>query len=959
MYRQVGCITINTHTMKRILFILLTVVLVVAFSGCANDVDSGQIQEGLHEVVFHAGWDPETKTVLQEDLSIWWEPGDAISLFVNDQGNYYGYRLASTNEEPAPRVDFVGQIGGPYAGQSFFAIYPYTPEIWLDGYNNCFVVPFPSVQEAIEGTFNKNLLISVAVSDNDRLFFKNVCGGIQFSVANEGIEKITIETISDEGHIPNALGISPSFEIMYYGGPQVVEITPPNGGTFASGAYYYAILPAMEYHGLKISFIRGDEVATFKDNSDITIKKSVFKRLYNKDAELSFEKILKKALLPNPIFPEGIDKTTITDINFVVNSEKETEVIIGDNQDGYMPIYLEQNGTTINLYTKGDVYEISNSSMLFENMSSLQSLDLSNLIVGKNCTSMYAMFSGCQSLRSLSLGSFCAENVEYMHDMFRNCNQLTELDLSTIYNTNKVWAMGAMFLNCNSLTSLNLSSFNTENVTQMDLMFDGCSKLRELNLTNFNTSKVETMGALFENCFSLEHLDISSFSYNNCTNCYNMFTRCTNLMFLDCGTNELPRDYIGGMLEFAQSIPFCYIRCSESTKDNLLQPEVQLNATKVNWVDIDEELPQYYSYKDPNLYYSSDYSMDKKVVTIQKSKTGEGADLIIMGDAYSDRLIEDGTYDRDLGAAIDAVFSLEPMASYRDLFNVYKVYAVSETEVVGKNTALHTQTGSDGYMMASSYVCNSYAAIACPGKGIDGLGSTYNNASIIVVINSENDSGISWMSAQMTDEYLSDYGKSTEAMAFIGKGTDETVFQQTVVHEFGHIFAKLADEYYGNEELTESLANALKEDDLQGGWNKNVDYTSDPHMVKWSAFLYDDRYENECLGVFEGGRAHYSKGVWRPTDNSVMRDHMWKHGFNAPSREAIYHRIHKLAYGKDWQYDYETFVQQDLKNIPAEPYFQSSPRYVPYPMRVSKKHLFKMEESIAPDGRKMVTVIMD
>lgn len=34
--------------------------------------------------------------------------------------------------------------------------------------------------------------------------------------------------------------------------------------------------------------------------------------------------------------------------------------------------------------------------------------------------------------------------------------------------------------------------------------------------------------------------------------------------------------------------------------------------------------------------------------------------------------------------------------------------------------------------------------------------------------------------------------------------------------------------------------------------------------------------------------------------------------FNAPSREAIYYRINKLAYGDSWNYDYETFVQFDL-----------------------------------------------
>ena len=53
-------------------------------------------------------------------------------------------------------------------------------------------------------------------------------------------------------------------------------------------------------------------------------------------------------------------------------------------------------------------------------------------------------------------------------------------------------------------------------------------------------------------------------------------------------------------------------------------------------------------------------------------------------------------------------------------------------------------------------------------------------------------------------------------------------------------------------------------------------------------------------------------GVWRPTVESIMR-YNWG-GFNAPSREAIYYRIHKLAYGADWKYDYEEFVKYDEIN---------------------------------------------
>lgn len=35
--------------------------------------------------------------------------------------------------------------------------------------------------------------------------------------------------------------------------------------------------------------------------------------------------------------------------------------------------------------------------------------------------------------------------------------------------------------------------------------------------------------------------------------------------------------------------------------------------------------------------------------------------------------------------------------------------------------------------------------------------------------------------------------------------------------------------------------------------------------------------------------------------------------FNAPSREIIYKRVMKLAYGDSWKYDYEKFVKFDAQ----------------------------------------------
>lgn len=54
------------NKIKRLLIFLVPSLLI----GCVKEVEQQQPQGELHEVVFHAGWAPETKTVLQEDGSV-------------------------------------------------------------------------------------------------------------------------------------------------------------------------------------------------------------------------------------------------------------------------------------------------------------------------------------------------------------------------------------------------------------------------------------------------------------------------------------------------------------------------------------------------------------------------------------------------------------------------------------------------------------------------------------------------------------------------------------------------------------------------------------------------------------------------------------------------------------------------------------------------------------------------
>lgn len=305
-------------------------------------------------------------------------------------------------------------------------------------------------------------------------------------------------------------------------------------------------------------------------------------------------------------------------------------------------------------------------------------------------------------------------------------------------------------------------------------------------------------------------------------------------------------------------------------------------------------------------YESTDFSADRKAYTLQTASEGNGINVVLMGDAFSDRQIADGTYEKVMQQAADAFFSEEPYASFRDMFNVYYVNAVSQNEGYfdGGETAFSCYFGEGTRVGGKDGLCMQYAQAA-----FNFTDEQMQDVLIIVMMNSTRYAGTCWMYYNMG--YTSDYGRGT-SVAYFPIGTTYEDLATILHHEAGgHGFAKLNDEY-AYEYMGMIPANEIRDEQNMRenyGWGKNTDYIPDPARVYWSKFIADSRYASENIGVYEGACTYWT-GAYRPTENSIMNDNTG--GFNAPSREAIYYRIHKLAYGESWTYDYEEFVNWDL-----------------------------------------------
>ena len=328
-------------------------------------------------------------------------------------------------------------------------------------------------------------------------------------------------------------------------------------------------------------------------------------------------------------------------------------------------------------------------------------------------------------------------------------------------------------------------------------------------------------------------------------------------------------------------------------------PEAVLNSPMwAKWSPLNNIIPQQEGYQlnFGEIYTSTDYSKDGEITLLEQHTEGSGIPIVFMGDAFVDKdMDEGGYYEETMKRAIETFFSKEPTKSLRHLFDVYYIKAVSANNLIGGNTALGTYHFSHNGVGGDDSKCLEY---------VKPHFQDFANLHITVIMN---DATYGGTCAMYTDGLTIAYSTLYD--------TEDYPFVQTILHEsVGHGFGLLADEYCAyTDEMTEEIKNSIIETQNNYGWNLNVDFTDDPQQVRWHQYISDPRYTDENIGVYEGAYASFAKGVYRPSLYSIMNNRGGVDEiFNAPSREIIYKRAMKLAFGDSWTFDYETFVEFDL-----------------------------------------------
>ena len=294
--------------------------------------------------------------------------------------------------------------------------------------------------------------------------------------------------------------------------------------------------------------------------------------------------------------------------------------------------------------------------------------------------------------------------------------------------------------------------------------------------------------------------------------------------------------------------------------------------------------------------------------------------LIFTGDGFIEEDYNDGgAFDQALETAVNAFFSLEPYASYKDYFRVSAVAAYSQERgatVKSNMTGCKAQTRNTVFSStldggnSTGIGCN-YDRVFSYALKVPGVtDAELDNTTVFVLINLDVYAGTCMMMATGRSVSMCPTGSS---------------FGKVVTHEGGgHGFGRLLDEYrYYNESLpvdNQNLINSWRASDPYFGYN--ISLTGDRELVHWKHYFDIAGYE--AVGMYEGAYL-YNMGAWRPEYISCMEDN--RPYYNAPSREAIVRRIMKASGST---FDFDDFLAKDARALSSGVAMAAQAPAVPY-----------------------------
>ncbi|MGM0565846.1 MAG: M64 family metallopeptidase [Bacteroidota bacterium] len=249
--------------------------------------------------------------------------------------------------------------------------------------------------------------------------------------------------------------------------------------------------------------------------------------------------------------------------------------------------------------------------------------------------------------------------------------------------------------------------------------------------------------------------------------------------------------------------------------------------------------------------------------------SSENVDVAIIPEGYTKA--EMGRFIEDCNRFADELFLFEPYTQNKGNFNIYGVLAPSAengSDVPGEEMYRSTLLNSSFYTFDSERYC-----MTTDNKRVRDVASNVPYDQIYILVNTEKYGG---------GAIYNHYNVSVNSNEHSAR-----IF----VHEFGHGFAGLGDEYYTSSVAYNDFFSLEAEP-----WEPNLTTLTD-FNGKWEKLIPEGtpiptpdtgKYVNQ-LGVFEGG-GYVAKGVYRPSSDCLMNS-LSAEEFCGACKQSIQHMI--------------------------------------------------------------------
>jgi len=240
-------------------------------------------------------------------------------------------------------------------------------------------------------------------------------------------------------------------------------------------------------------------------------------------------------------------------------------------------------------------------------------------------------------------------------------------------------------------------------------------------------------------------------------------------------------------------------------------------------------------------------------------------DLAFIAEGYTAQ--EMPKFRDDVKKMAEILFTEAPFSEYKNKFNIYAIEALSSesgTDIPGENIYVNSALNSSFYTFNTDRYLTTQDI-----KSVNDYAALVPHDNIIVLINSNR------------------YGGGGVYNYYSGTTAGHSLSDKVFIHEFGHGFAGLADEYYSSDVAYDEFYPLDVEP-----WEPNIT-TMVNFGSKWKNLIAggtpvptpsEDKYSN-VTGLFEGG-GYSAKGIFRPESDCRMKSNSPK-GYCSVCREAV------------------------------------------------------------------------